>query len=82
MPKKSSCTFLTGATGLIGRYLMRDLLCSGHELCVLVRPSKKLSCDQRIDQLLMMWKRQMDLSLPLPHVVAGKVTQPGLGLDA
>ncbi len=82
MPKKSSCTFLTGATGLIGRYLMRDLLCSGHELCVLVRPSKKQSAAQRIDQLLMMWERQMDRSLPRPHVVAGEVTQPGLGLDA
>ncbi|MBA4020071.1 MAG: Male sterility domain protein [Pirellula sp.] len=82
MPKKSSCTFLTGATGLIGRYLMRDLLCTGHELCVLVRPSKKQSATQRIDQLLMMWERQMERSLPRPHVVAGEVTQPGLGLNA
>ncbi|MGC3966426.1 MAG: SDR family oxidoreductase [Pirellulales bacterium] len=82
MPKKTSCTFVTGATGLIGRYLMRDLLEAGHQLCLLVRPSKKQSAAQRIDQLLQMWERQMDRSLPRPHVVAGEVTQPGLGLSA
>ena len=37
-----SYVFLTGATGLVGRYLVRDLLLKGVRLAVLVRPTLSL----------------------------------------
>ncbi len=33
--------FLTGATGLLGRYLIKDLTEAGFSLAVLVRPSRR-----------------------------------------
>ena len=82
MPTSSKYTLLTGATGLIGRYLLRDLLSVGENLCVLVRPGKKESAAQRVEQILQMWEADLGRSLPRPHVIAGEVTQPGLGLSA
>ena len=43
---------LTGATGLLGSYLLRDCLRQGHRLAVLVRPSKRESGRQRIEAIL------------------------------
>ena len=38
---------LTGATGLLGQYLMKDLLERGYNLTVIARSSKKLSASRR-----------------------------------
>ena len=40
---------LTGATGLLGSYLLRDSLLAGRRMAVLVRPSKSESAVQRIE---------------------------------
>ena len=45
-------TLLTGATGLVGQYLMRDLLRSGAQLAVIVRPKKKEPVEVRIERIL------------------------------
>lgn len=45
-------TLLTGATGLLGRFLMRDLLYKGCPLAVLVRPSRDQSSAERVDHAL------------------------------
>ena len=39
---------LTGATGLVGQYLIKDLLLAGQRLAVIVRPAKRLDVGQRV----------------------------------
>jgi len=81
LPSEKSI-LLTGATGLIGRYLMKDLLLAGKSLCVLARPSKKQSAERRIDDIITMWEKHLHCELPRPHVVSGEVTETGLGLSS
>lgn len=77
----SSYTFLTGATGLVGRYLIRDLLSRGHRLAVLVRSSRKETAQERTEAILQMWERESGQPLPRPICLEGDVNQPGLGLS-
>ncbi len=73
---------LTGATGLLGQYLMRDLLLGGHRLAVLVRPNKKQTADERIEQSMQMWERELEKTLPRPVVLTGNITEENVGLSA
>lgn len=72
---------LTGATGLLGRYLLRDLSLAGHKLAVVVRPTERQAADARVASLLAAWDRHGAPSLPMPHVLVGDITEPGLGLS-
>ena len=72
---------LTGATGLVGRYLVRDLLRDGHRLAVLVRSSRRESAAERVEGLLQSWEQQTGELLPRPVVLAGDVGQDGCGLS-
>lgn len=74
--------FLTGATGLLGSYLVRDLLGSGTRLAVLVRPTRFASARQRVESLVARWEQQAGYSLPRPVVLAGDVSRADLGLSA
>lgn len=76
-----SYTLLTGATGLLGRYLLRDLLLDDYRIAVVVRPSKNQSPEERIEAILQMWERELGATLPRPVCLAGDVTQEFLGLD-
>ncbi len=71
---------LTGATGLLGQYLVRDMLSQGHRLAVLVRPTKKLTAAERVEQIMQMWEEQADQPLPRPVVITGDITKKNLGL--
>lgn len=82
MARRSRLTLFTGATGLIGRFLLRDLLLAGEELCLLVRDGKKQSAASRVEEILGAWEVQLGRPLPHPKVVVGEVTEPGLGLSA
>ncbi len=73
---------LTGATGLLGRYLLRDLLLRDPRVAVLVRPSRLETVAQRVDGLLAHWEREWNCTLPRPVILAGDVTQPLLGLGS
>lgn len=73
---------LTGATGLLGRYLLRDLLIRNHSVAVIVRPTKYESAAQRIDNVLAHWEQQWQRWLPRPVILAGDINQPALGLDS
>jgi thioester reductase-like protein len=75
-------TLLTGVTGLVGRYLVRDLLLAGVPLALLVRPSRRASARQRVDSALAYWEDQIGRSLPRPVVLEGDISEPDLGLDA
>ena len=73
--------FLTGATGLLGSYVLRDLLLRGVRLAVLVRSTKRLTAQERIEDLLYGWEKRLGHSLPRPIVLEGDLSRPDLGLD-
>jgi len=72
---------LTGATGLLGRYLMRDLLSRGVPLAVLVRPSRRNDPHVRIEAAMRSWEERLGRSLPRPKVLCGDIISPDLGLS-
>lgn len=75
-------TFLTGATGLLGRYLIKDLTCSDVPVAVLVRPSRRATAHHRVENVMCYWDKQLGRKLPRPIVLEGDITEPDLGLDA
>ncbi|MBN1588369.1 MAG: SDR family oxidoreductase [Pirellulales bacterium] len=72
---------LTGATGLLGTYLLRDGLCAGRRIAVVVRPGTAESPRQRIESILARWERELGRALARPPVLEGDLTKPNLGLD-
>ena len=73
-------TLLTGATGLLGRYLMRDLLLQQQRLVVLVRSTKKQQARERVEEILQFFEAELGHRLARPVILAGDVCQPNLGL--
>ena len=73
---------LTGGTGLLGNYLVRDMLKAGAELALLVRSSRKEPAAARVESLMRHWENEDGRVYPRPHVLAGDLTQDALGLDA
>jgi len=75
-------TLLTGATGLLGRYLIKDLLLANIPVAVLVRPSRRASAQHRVENAMCYWDSVLGRSLPRPVVLEGDITEADLGLDA
>ena len=71
---------LTGATGLLGRYLLWNCLGEGRPLVLLVRSTRVEPARQRIESILARWELDLGYALPRPPVLAGDICQPGLGL--
>lgn len=67
---------LTGATGLLGRYLLRDFLMRGHRVAVVARGNEKQSAQERIEQIMQMWENEEGKPLPRPVCMTGDITQP------
>src|SRR5690349_15736912 len=72
---------LTGATGLLGRYLLRDLTLADVPLAVVARRSRVESAVQRIETSMAYWESQLGRALVRPVVLEGDITEPGLGLS-
>ncbi|MHC4875175.1 MAG: SDR family oxidoreductase [Planctomycetota bacterium] len=72
---------MTGATGLLGRYLLRDLLQADVQIAAVVRPSRRTSAQDRVDALMATWESMLGRELPRPKVLAGDLTAEGLGLS-
>jgi thioester reductase-like protein len=72
---------LTGATGLVGRYLLRDLLLAGRRVVVLARDTPGASARQRVGELLALWAGQHQRPFPEPVVLAGDLTEATAGLS-
>jgi thioester reductase-like protein len=72
---------LTGATGLVGRYLIRDLQLAGHRLAVVTRASEKENPVERIEAILQMWESQLGAPLARPVILEGDVTEPSFGFS-
>jgi thioester reductase-like protein len=71
---------LTGGTGLLGSYLLRDCLGAGLRVAVLARGGKGESARQRVENLLARWEQEEQVLLSRPVVLEGDLTRPGLGL--
>ncbi len=79
-PKSSDYLLVTGATGLLGRYLLRDLLMAGQRVAVLVRNGRDRTAVQRIESQMQMWEQASGRPFPRPIVLTGDVTRPMGGL--
>lgn len=73
---------LTGATGLLGRYLLRDLMLADVPVAAVVRSSRRQSAEDRIEALMGTWEDLLQRKMPRPYVLEGDITEPFLGLDA
>lgn len=74
-------TFLTGATGLLGAYLMHDMMRAGMRCAVLVRPGRMEKTKQRVDTLLARFEHLTGELSARPVVLEGSLRE-GLGLGA
>jgi thioester reductase-like protein len=72
---------LTGATGVLGTYLLRDLLLSGRRTAVLVRDLPGRSAPDRLAEQTDFWREALGRALPQPRVLSGELTATGLGLS-
>ena len=72
---------VTGATGLLGSYLVRDLLLDGQPLAVVVRRSRRESPEARVERIVSDWEIELGKRLPRPRVLAGDLTMPRCGLS-
>ncbi len=79
MPKH---LLLTGATGQVGQYLIRDLLLEGQPVAALVRSQGNRSARDRLESILTRWESELGRPLARPVCLEGDVTAPGLGLSA
>jgi thioester reductase-like protein len=73
---------LTGATGLLGSYLIRDLALDGCNLAVLVRRERRASAAARVEAIVAFWEKLLGKRLPRPTVLEGDLNAPRCGLDA
>jgi thioester reductase-like protein len=82
MHAADSYILLTGATGLLGRSLLRDLAAAGRRVAVVVRRGKVGSVADRVDELLDDWREVTGAEVGCPVVLEGDLASEGLGLPA
>ena len=71
---------LTGATGLLGRYLLRDLLAAGFPVAVLARDGRSGPAEERVRAVTDFARESAGKRLPAPTVLPGDLRGSGLGL--
>jgi thioester reductase-like protein len=79
MPKKRT-VFITGATGLLGSYLLKILLEKGHKVYALSRTKEGKVAEDRVIETLRFWNETIT-NLDKLIVLDGDVTKHNLGLD-
>jgi thioester reductase-like protein len=73
--------FLSGGTGLVGRYLLREFMSADLPVAVLVRPDRFRSGSDRIEAIMQQWETVEHRRLPRPIVLEGELTSRDLGLS-
>lgn len=71
--------FITGATGLVGSYLVKIFLEKGHCVYALARKSERLTAKERVEQAVNFWKKYPDSRINLKRlvVVEGDIAKIG-----
>jgi long-chain acyl-CoA synthetase len=79
---KKTTVLLTGATGLVGSYLLKILLQNGHRVYALSRTKDRKSAKQRVVDILNFWDKRVypKYSRNL-QVIEGDIAESGLGLS-
>ena len=77
----SDYTLLTGSTGLLGRYLLRDLLLAGQRVAIVARATKKETVAERVEAILQPCEAELGVLLPRPVCFEGDLCEEFLGLD-
>lgn len=77
---KKNGILLTGATGHIGQYLLRDLLLANQPLAVLVRPKQGVSSQDRLTAVLAQAEASAGRRLSRPVCLTGDTSDDFLGL--
>lgn len=80
-PSAPDHLLLTGSTGLLGSYLVRDLLLAGRRLALIVRRDRKRSAASRVEAVVQQWEDALGMSLPRPVVFEGDLNSPLCGLS-
>lgn len=80
--RESGHVLLTGATGFLGRYLLRDLLTAGRRVAVLARPSRSRTAAERVAALVEWCQQSAGRRLSRPTILTGELSLPHLGLEA
>ena len=80
MNSKPNYLLVTGSTGLLGSYLVRDLLRTGRRLALVVRRDRRKSPRTRVEWLVRQWEQMLGLQLPRPVVLEGDLSRPLCGL--
>ena len=75
-------TLFTGATGLLGAYLLRDGMVAGEHYAVIARSSLMETARSRIETMLARFEMEWQRSLPRPVVLEGDLSKPELGLSS
>ncbi len=78
---KQKTIFLTGATGLLGSYLLKTFLENGNKVYVLARDKDKKSATQRVINILKFWSGENISGLDKLTVFIGDISQNNLGLN-
>ena len=78
---KHSGILLTGATGMLGGYLLRDILLAGRKVVVLARATRKKAASERIAAIVAYWSAREGCALTLPTVRAGDLRERMAGLS-
>lgn len=71
---------LTGATGLLGAYLLQDLLRADVPVAVLVRSNRMETATERVEAVVRRFEKLANRPLPRPVVLEADLRKPGLGL--
>jgi thioester reductase-like protein len=80
--EKKRTIFLTGATGLVGSYLLKILLQNNHKVFVLARSKADKSAKQRVVEVLDFWDKEIYQKHSRNLVVIdGDITKEKLGLN-
>jgi len=81
LKKYENSVLLTGATGLIGSYLLKVLLQHGHTVCCVARHKNNKSATMRVKEMLTFWDKSVIKQFKNNlTVVEGDITKPCLGL--
>ncbi len=71
----------TGATGFIGRYLLRQMLANDIPVAVIARSSNGNGANERIREIVAGFEREEGRTLPKPKCFTGNISEEMLGVD-